>query len=249
MPEDSLRNIVKETSPELTDEQISRTIAFLKQREAEDPLALLQPMTLGEEGAQMMVVRNFNLEIALFLAQLTGSAIYTDAPTHWRQLHAQANSMPLRKVASSWSQLAERVHAITLPVDVRILVNLEMRVENKLSEIRAVFKKIAQSIRLHGAGAPRKCVKEQINDLHRVRKNLRREWSLIDPVPNSEMQFNGHIELSVPSAGFELQTVRRLLLTYGRVENVAGVSLALFVSASTGEGAVEPPGIGPNFVG
>ena len=58
----------------------------------DDPLALLQSVEDGPEGGQLQTLRSINLEMALFLAQLTGSALYTDQSVHWRLLHEHTSA-------------------------------------------------------------------------------------------------------------------------------------------------------------
>lgn len=78
LPDEDLRRHIRESDPALSDEKITDTITCIRKEHAADPLALIQPLVPGEAGGQLQVMRGVNFELALFLAQLTGAAIYSD---------------------------------------------------------------------------------------------------------------------------------------------------------------------------
>lgn len=56
-------------------------------------------------------------------------------------------------------------------------------------------------------------------------QGMQREWADVA----STLRLVGHVELSVPLAGFERNDVRRLLLTFGRVKSVRPVPFAMLI--------------------
>lgn len=46
LPDELLQDFIHRSSPGLSSEQLKRTIKYMKEQQAQDPLALLQPMPL-----------------------------------------------------------------------------------------------------------------------------------------------------------------------------------------------------------
>lgn len=87
LPADHLKAYFKRETPDITDEDLKNVLEYMKKKNEQDPLAPLQPMSLGKSGAQMIVSHlSPNLEMSMFLAQATGSFIYTDHPYRWSEI-------------------------------------------------------------------------------------------------------------------------------------------------------------------
>jgi hypothetical protein len=78
LPDQDLRREIRDSDPKPSDDKIDEVIAYIRKQHAADPLALIQPLATGKDGGQLMVMRGVNFELALFLSQLTGAAIYSD---------------------------------------------------------------------------------------------------------------------------------------------------------------------------
>jgi hypothetical protein len=88
LPDADLRRQIKDRSPDLTEEKLQELVEYIRTKHAQDPLALIQPLVGGEEGAQLQQFKSINFELAMFLAQLTGAAIYTDQQLSKSELEA-----------------------------------------------------------------------------------------------------------------------------------------------------------------
>ena len=89
MPEEVLHAQVREASPELDDPQFAAVLQELKRRKEQDALAVLQaePFPKGEAGAQLSMMKlSPNFEMAMYLAQATGSCIVTDSRHRFAEL-------------------------------------------------------------------------------------------------------------------------------------------------------------------
>lgn len=236
LPDDSLRNLVQRCSPELSLEQIERAVADMKEQHANDPFALLQPMTPGNGGGQLRIMKGFNLELAMFLAELTGSAIYTDLPLHWQHLHAHTSAVNAPQLASVWAPLVERIQTIDFTLESNPQVSLHIRMAGKLGNVRNVFRRIGNAVRVQNEKTDAKGIVKQLEgELQRAEENIRREWQASGSTSAPSMRFQRHVEISVPMGGFERNTVRRLLLTFGRAKHIQGMpmamAMAMFVKA------------------
>lgn len=230
LPIESLRNLVQRSSPELSPEQVERAIEYMKEEQVNDPLALLQPMAPGEDGVQLQVIKDFNLELALFLAQLTGSAIYTDVLLHWQHLHTYTTAAREPIAPSVWTPLVERFQTTGLPLEANPQVVFQLRIMDKLNDTRIAFRRIANFVRAQGDKAiARKAVKELAGDFQSAKKTIRRRLQTLESTGTPPMRFRGNVELSIPKGGYERNTVRRLILTFGRGKQVRAMPLAMLV--------------------
>src|SRR5690606_15601515 len=89
MPEDVQRAQLARMQPELNDGQLDDVLRALRHINEEDPLTPLSGIAPGKEGGILNIARmSPNLEIALYLAQATGSFIITDSRMRWMELHS-----------------------------------------------------------------------------------------------------------------------------------------------------------------
>ena len=228
LPHEALRGLIQRTSPELNFDQVAQVIALIREQQKQDPLALLQQLPPGEEGAQLQTVKGFNLEVALFLAQLTGSIVYTDVGLHWQHLHQHATAARALQKSSHWLPVIDSMQKLRFPVEGDPGAALQRRLTGKLNRIGSTLRRVRSSVRVEGKKLVSKnTVKELARELDKAKKALRREWQRMGTSHSSSYQ--GDLEISIPMGGFERNTVRRLLLTYGRAKHVRATPMALFM--------------------
>lgn len=233
LPDESLRGLILRSSPGLGAEQVEGAIRYMKEQLVQDPLALLQPLTPGEGGGQLQITRGISLELALFLAQLTGSAIYTDVPFLWKHLHSHASTTNEAHATSTWAALSERIRSIEFTLEANPQLTLEMRKAGQLGDIRDLFRRIWNAIRTQDEGSDTSRIAEQLaRELHEADEMMRTVWQACDPTSAPSARFQRHIEISVPASGFGHNTVRRLLITFGRAKYLRAIPMALFVKAA-----------------
>jgi len=87
MPDENLRNFIRHTSKDLSEEDISKLIEYSKRMYAKDPFVDLIPGKPGKESSQMTIMHMTpNIEMSMFLAQATGSMIITDNSFRWSEI-------------------------------------------------------------------------------------------------------------------------------------------------------------------
>lgn len=222
LPEESLRKHVRQLLPELSGKEIDAVVAHGKTELAADPLALLQPIEPGEAGAQARIIKGYGLEAAMFLAALTGSAIYTDMKVHWQQLHQYTSAVDPAQAINAWRQLLDTAKAITFPIELDWRASFDARGAGKFGEMRATMRRIAEAIR-EGSGAA--LAPELASQLSQAAEAIRREWEM----SSSTTRLDGRLEISVPRCGFERNDVRRLLLTFARAKDIRPIQAAFFI--------------------
>ncbi|MDK7156138.1 hypothetical protein QP485_28785, partial [Klebsiella pneumoniae] len=73
---------------DLAEELATDIISMSESKADSSPLMLLQKPPTGSSGQLMMSRNGPNYEMALFIAQATGSVIVTDSISRWNQLYS-----------------------------------------------------------------------------------------------------------------------------------------------------------------
>lgn len=139
MPDENLRNFIRHTSKDLSEEDISKLIEYSKRINAKDPFVDFNPGKPGKESSQMMIMRMTpNIEMSMFLAQATGSMIITDNSFRWSEI---CSSIPyyygLRK--NPWAKFES--FASDYPVQFPLIIDQRAHMQElKKSEFMSVKK-------------------------------------------------------------------------------------------------------------
>ena len=231
LPEDQLRRTVRKSQPDIGPELLERTIEYMKEKLANDPFALLQPVPAGEDGREFQTLRSISLESALFVAHLTGAAIYTDEPASWRQLHEHTSAVEDAGRASQWEPLAEKLTSLKFTVEANPLINLEVRISEKLVRVRRVFRRIWDTALAQGKDADLyEIAGELAMSLEKANVKAGIEWNTCNTTTGPSARFRQHIEFSAPAAGFDVNSVHRLLITFGSTNYIKSLPIALFIN-------------------
>lgn len=93
LPRGALRSQLLQASPELDEARLDESLGYVERFKEDDPLAVLQEGSYagGEKGGQFNLMKLApNFEIAMYLAQATGSCIVTDSAFRWREIKKAA---------------------------------------------------------------------------------------------------------------------------------------------------------------
>lgn len=223
LPEQSQRRQLRQADPDIKDEMIEKVLALMKKQHEEDPLALLQPMELGQDNAQLKIVKGFNLEVALFLAGLTGAFVYTDMLLHWRHLHEHTRAGSTPQTNASWSPLTDAIKTITFPMQYDINKLMKNRLSGGQSgSIRSLITRLLGSMLDNSTPAS---LNSMVTQLDSAVKRMQQKWQEQSFESVLDVQF----EFSVPTAGFENNAVRRLIVTFGRAKDIRIVPIAMLL--------------------
>ena len=221
--EQSQRQHLLQVDLDITDDMIEQLLALIKKQHEEDPFALLQPMEHGLDNAQLKIIKGFNLEIALFLAGLTGSFVYTDTLLHWRLLHEHTRAGSMAHSKASWSPVTKAVKAIIFTMQHDVIKLMEDRMSGGRSgSIRNLLARLLCSMLDHGIPAR---LNPMVSHLDSAVKRMQQKWQ----EQSSESLLDVQFEFSVPAAGFENNAVRRLIVTFGRAEDIRIVPIAMLL--------------------
>ena len=219
LPEASQRHYIAKHMQEADAAMSDRVIAYFKRQAEADPYALLQPLPVGEAGAQFQIYKGLNLESAMYLATLTGSVIHVDTDAHWEQLlmDAQPAGAPSQR---AWAHVLKALAEITFPVDLDPRRVAERPSIGERPPIRTLLRRLAHSVSVPGTGStPHELAKQ----LRQARGKVERKATPADE--NNVLK--ARLELHVPPAGFFRHEVQRLLVMFAGATRPRSVPYAL----------------------
>lgn len=230
LPDEDLRRQIRESAPAISDDKITNVIDYIRKEHAADPLALIQPLVPGEAGGQLQVMRGVNFELALFLSQLTGAAIYSD------QRLTRDDLAAARLLTGDGSAGNDR----TMPLELALALHPEtIRSARELPTAQAVRVRLRAlfATSLAQVDAPDGTAVEAA--LVRVKEATNADFPTargpVEPTGKYEdTVFEIDAQLAVPPQGYGLTAVRRFLVAYGRRRHTDNVPLAILFGRAAG---------------
>jgi hypothetical protein len=242
LPDESIKRQIRAAVPEISDERLSQTLEYMKEMRTLDPLALLQPLQSGKENAQYLVSHfGPNLELCLFIAQVTGSFVYTDSPHRWNEILAADDTE--RKpggynTAENLERILSRQFTFLNQVDSRTA--LEIRGSAKLGEFRKLLKQVWTRVLTHTEGEIYPAENQEFcdrlakarfsvaNDFESIRKRM--QEGAKNPLESLQTTIETRLDWKIPSKGFGVNNVYRLLLMHSRRTNyLKSLPMAVFI--------------------
>ena len=237
LPDKDLRRQIRESDPKLSDEKITETIAYIRKEHAADPLALIQPLVPGKPGGQLQVMRGVNFELALFLAQLTGAAIYSDQRLTRDDL-VVAHVPDADSGAGTDRTLTLEFALALYPEKIRFAREAPTSQAVRVS-LRALFAAaLAQGETTNTAAVEEAlaCVQATTSaDLPDAKGPAEATGKYEDTV------FEIDAQLTVPPHGYGLTAVRRFLIAFGRRRHTNSVPLAVLFGRAVSSSAATAP--------
>jgi hypothetical protein len=219
LPEASQRHYIAKHMPEVDATMIDRVIAYFKRQAEADPYALLQPLPVGDAGAQFQIYKGLNLESAMYLATLTGSIIHVDTDAHWEQLlmDAQLAGAPSQP---DWAPLRQALAEITFPVDLDSRRLAERLSTGDRPPISMLLRRLANSVSVPGTGSTS-------HELATRVRQARGKIEHIAPPAGDNNVLKARLDLHVPLVGFFRHEVQRLLVMFAGATRPRSVPYAL----------------------
>ena len=230
LPDDQLRRLFRQSDPDIDPELLDAVVEQMKAKLLADPLALLQPLPDKTEGGELQMLRCMNLELALFVAHLTGAAVFTDQQLFWRQLHEQTAAATAGR-SPRWGRLAQCMAARSFAIELNPLINLEIREASKLGRMRRFFRRCWNTALIPGNVAGDEAIVDELaTRLENAARRSDSEWDGCDTTTRPSARLRQRFELSAPPAGFDANSVHRLLVKSGRETYLPKIPLAFLLS-------------------
>lgn len=205
-----IQRFIPEGPEKLTDADVDSVVRLWRQEVEEDPLSLVDPPWLSGERGEFKILKGFARETGLYVATLTGSLVYTDSDTQWVRLHETDG---VHRYEPDPAALGAVRYLDTLRIKVPTLTYHHHVEPLGASGTRALLRSVAVALRA-GVAPP---------DVDA------RTTAEAVPPPEEEGLLTYKLQSSVPRNGFQRTDVSRLVLTFGRLEDVPPVRLALFL--------------------
>ncbi len=219
LPEAALRRHIAKAAPDADTAMVDQMVAYVRREADADPYILLQPLPVGEAGAQHQIYKGLNLESALYLATLTGSVLHVDTDAHWEQLliDAQPPGAPSQR---AWAPVRQALAEITFPVDLDARRVAERLTVGSIPPVNALLRRLADAVASRESGrAPQALAKQ----LRQARSRAERRQAGMDEIT----ALSARLELHVPPAGFFRHEVQRLLVMFAGTTRPRSVPYAL----------------------
>lgn len=205
--------MAKRFAPDLAPELLPSVSDALRREFEADPLALLQPVVVGEAGSQVLGMKCFNTETGLFLASLTGSCVYCNMDLVWSKLRSEA-STPLAE-NEDWKPVARAIENVKFLLSVPLPTDEKFSVEQEKAELLRSL-----------ANAAKEGTSTNLKEVHGRIAKLAAEPT---PTSNAQMSMSAHLEISVPAKGYLSRNTIRLIHTYGMPTRILPVNLGILV--------------------
>lgn len=226
LPDESLRRQLRLSSPDLEGAKLDDVVDHIRAEHARDPLALIQTVKPGKDGGQLQQFRITNFELALYLAQLTGAAIYTDQKATTNDLAAAAipDSAPPTSDGRVPIELAFRLRII---LDNTPISTLSRRNAAPSKAFRGAMRNLLMLALAAVEHSNLAALSESLTELERNAKALLAEAAPTEADETCNAVFEIDTTIAIPSAGYGLNAARRFLIAFGRRKHNAAVPLAL----------------------
>jgi len=206
-----LKRSIPDDSQKLTDADIDSVVRLWKRENEEDPFALFDPPSSSAESGEFKIFKGFGRETGLFIATLTGSFVYTDSDTHWMRLHDSDGIHCYEPDPAAEEAVCQMAN---LDIEVPTLTYRHQVEPAAARETRALLRNVALAL-LAG-------------EVLQASPSASAEAA---SPPGDEGLLTFKLRASVPVGGFQRIDVSRLVLTFGRIDDVAPVRLALFLQS------------------
>jgi len=222
MPDEFWLAQLRRSKPGISDEEAAQVVDLMRRQQEHDPFALLQPVREGRTG-QLLMMRAVNLEIALFVAQVTGAVIVTDVSAMWRQLHAHT------RVAASGRETSTSFGPLRFTAPLHPSVAVEV---SELTEAGAVQSAVSYLKDTIDRGSDQKEIGLALETVQERLGALSVPIEVMDKdLPRAQLSLTP----SIPKSGFESPTAQRLIVSFGSEGAPVHIGLAFFRRTEGGD--------------
>jgi len=224
---EQLRKQIAKSSPELSQQEIDNVIQYMKNLNEDDPIALLQDDLYAQGGQLIMSSMSPNFEMALFTAQVTGSAILTDSPTRWEEIHtAQASNGGV--VSNPFKDVSDLIADKKFIFSADPQRSFDYSINGNCGRLKSYFRTIFNETKRSESSLDEYLIDRYKNDFQHGFDFTTRTFD-----KQKEYLFRGNMVFSMPSGGFCHNNTQRLLLKSGSQHHLSNVSMAIFLKAMT----------------
>ena len=208
---------IRQLLPDLNDAEVQDAIKLLNQLAQYDPLALLKDPEL-ENGSQFcMFNMSPNYEMALFIAQATGSVIITDSESRWNELQ-QAQHREQGFAVYPWQRLSKAIGNLSMCTTPNTIFDSSKKGE--VTSLRRLLGELNTMVRADS---------EDVDKISELEQRLITAMDKVIDLYDSEEVSRVKIKALIPKGGFADRYIQRLLIKSNCQTYMNSVSMVMYV--------------------
>jgi hypothetical protein len=226
LPREVLRSRLLKLSPEQDGVGVEDSLQHIEQLKERDPLAVLQDGSLaGEKGGQFNLMKLApNFEMAMYLAQATGSCIVTDSPFRWTEVKKTIRQRE-RASYNGLAPFAREIESSEFLFPQRVVDIAAYHFEKTFAAYPALFQSVFKYFANLSDGRPKPNWEAQL---------INRFTKAHTPVQTTMKKARvltkrARMSCVFPLGGIQDNTVNRLLLMSSSERHQASVPMAFFI--------------------
>ena len=220
---EQLKQQIARSSPELSDDEIDNVIEYMKELNDNDSLALLQDDLYTKGGQLMMSSLSPNFEMALFMAQITGSAILTDSETRWDEF-VRSQSASDGKISYLMKSLTDIINDNKYILSADPDLNFDQAVGAKFGVLRKLFHEVLIHTKEKRSEPSVSLLEKYKSDFETGMKNTGEAYNT-----QEQSLFKARLKFLIPQGGFAHNNVQRLLIKSGSSGHLNNVPMSIFL--------------------
>jgi Protein of unknown function (DUF4238) len=231
LPRDVLRSQLLKASPALNEVNLEDALRGIEQLKERDPLAVLQEDSLagGKESGQFNVMKLApNFEMAMYLAQATGSCIVTDSLFRWKEIR-RAIYGPAVRSSAGLSALARSIESSIFAFPQNVADIEALASEKTLANYPALMRDVFKYLLKLGDRGPKPNLEGHLTARFTRAHSPAQAAIKKARIPAKEAR----ISCVFPSGGIQDNTVNRLLLMSSSERHLPSVPMAFLIEART----------------
>lgn len=226
LPEAALRRELEQTASPNASIGIDDMIESLDWMRENDPFVSLQEDTLGPgaEGQLHYFKMEPSFEVAMYLAQATGSQILTDSKIRWKDLEA---ALMRRHLGSSptLTLLKEGIQSVPIAFPFEVEDTLNLHDMTEFSEVRSVLRNAFKYLKgVEKSGEKPNFETQMAARYSRQMASAQRVFQKAG-IPH----VMGHLQALMPAKGIQDNSINRLLLMSNAEYYLPSVPMAIFI--------------------
>jgi len=226
LPREQQIQQIRKAMPEISDDELEGMLEYMKQLNEQDPLALLQEDVFADGGQLMISSMAPNFEMALFIAQATGSIVVTDSETRWQELRT-AQSSESGITAYPWDDYRKVIEEPEYFFSAMPEVSFENRMNGNFGGVRNSFRELF--LMTQGNNCPSEALRLERFQSQFI-KGHQNAMKGFDT--DSQTTFKAKMNILTPRGGMTSNNVQRLLLKSGSQNHLSCTPMAIFIDVN-----------------
>ena len=223
LPKEQQMLLIRQAMPELSQGQMEEIIQYKNELNEQDPFALLQDDACANGGQLMMCSLAPNFEMALFLAQVTGSIIFTDSETRFGELKS-AQFKEGNCISYPLAEISDFIQTLQFAYSANPLISYQNSINWSFGSFRKWLRDLLVSIQKNKFTSDGVFIERLKATASAAHEEFQRSTDA-----NDHLGFSAKMGLLMPKGGFVHNNVQRLLLKTGSEHHSDAVPMAAFV--------------------